>query len=496
MCSSFAIILLASVVQAHTDGLTANLKRETQVATDPGVEKLVYRVLTARHVHDMPLDGTMLAKTRPTNIGRGNFVETRAAIRGPASLFPSPHTSIATRSVLPIFDTGRVEAHRSTAWSRNGPHVGTCEVSFEGPDAREAAKRALALHGRVIDDHVVHASLVSNTLEQAKVLFSGLPPEAESKEQRAAFTASAGSGSKKQASYLEEENGKMLSGLLQGIRFHLGILRNPRQELNDGPDRSSLTKFKKLAAKYEQSLDELYERSFKIKCPFMRRRAFDSLEAMKRVLLFIVARHKSTPLFPNPQARLPISKTKHLALNEIAALIHKDWTGNGQGRGYYVTGALTKEIYDEECIFDGPDPDMPVKGLRKYLLAASHLFDSRKSRADLTRPIEYDTESGTVTAYWRLQGVINLPWHPQVKPWTGSTTYHVDPESGLISSHREEWDISVPDAFISTLFPWLNFGAPAAEVVDQPVIDPPRPVHHSGGKDVSLMGDHVERGFW
>lgn len=241
----------------------------------------------------------------------------------------------------------------------------------------------------------------------------------------------------------------------------------------------ALSTFQSAGAKYEESLDTLYKKSFNIKCPFLRRRSLDGIEAAKRVLLFIFARHKSTPIFPSPRTHAHVNKIEHLPLDEIAAIIQKDWIGKGGGKGYYITGKLTEEIYDEECLFDGPDPDMPVKGLRKYLLAASQLFDTRRSRADLIRPIEYDAEKSSITAYWRLQGVINLPWHPPFKPWTGSTTYHIDPDSGLVSSHREDWDISVPDAFISTLFPELNFGAPAAEPVDHLVIEPPCPVGQS-----------------
>jgi hypothetical protein len=210
----------------------------------------------------------------------------------------------------------------------------------------------------------------------------------------------------------------------------------------------------------------------------MRRRALDTCEGMKRILLFVLARHSSTPFFPDPRTDKAVRKMKHLPLDQIAAIIHADWMGKGNGKGYYITGSITTEIYDEDCTFDGPDPDMPVRGLRKYLLAASQLFDTRKSRADLIRPIEYDIEKGTVTAHWRLEGILNLPWHPQVKPWTGSTTYQIDPESGLVSSHREDWDISVPDAFISTLRPRLNLGAPAAESVAHLAIGLPHPVSH------------------
>mmetsp|Transcript_28536 Transcript_28536/g.47930 ORF Transcript_28536/g.47930 Transcript_28536/m.47930 type:complete len:320 (+) Transcript_28536:75-1034(+) len=255
---------------------------------------------------------------------------------------------------------------------------------------------------------------------------------------------------------------------------------------NSGNENETFKRIRSAAAQYEEGLDALYEKSFKIKCPFFRRRAFDSIESLKRILFFVVARHKSTPFFPNPQIKSPIRKIMNLDLDAIAGVIQYDWMGRGNGsgdlpawgmtqtgKGYYITGELSKEIYDEECFFDGPDPDMPVKGLRKYLLSASQLFDRRTSRADLTRALEVNYEESTVTAYWRLEGVLNLPWHPSVKPWTGSTTYIISPETGLVTTHREQWDISVLDAFVSTLLPSLNIGAPAAPSVEHLVIEQP-----------------------
>lgn len=240
-----------------------------------------------------------------------------------------------------------------------------------------------------------------------------------------------------------------------------------------------VTALEAAATHTEESLNALYENSFKIKCPFFRRRAFDTIEALKRVFVFVLSRHKSIPFFPSPVAKSPIRKTQNLPMVELAALVQKDWLGKRPhaGKGYYVTGALTPEIYDEECLFDGPDPDMPVRGLRKYLVSASQLFDTQRSRADLIRPIEYDIDKGVITATWRIQGVLNLPWHPIVKPWTGRTEYHIDAETGLIILHQEHWDISVPDAFISTLFPSLHFGAPAAPPLRDSVVDPPKRVH-------------------
>lgn len=230
-------------------------------------------------------------------------------------------------------------------------------------------------------------------------------------------------------------------------------------------------------SKSSEKLDEWYEESFKIKCPFFRRRAFDTIESLKRTLVWIVARHKSIPFFPNPRAAHPIVKSRGLPVSDIAAIIQADWSGRGSkffGKGYYITGKLTTEIYDEDCFFDGPDPDMPVKGLRKYLFSASQLFDRRRSRADLLRPVEYSASTSTVVAHWRLEGVLNLPWHPEVKPWTGSTTYEIDTATGLIVNHREHWDITVPDAFVSTLLPQLNYGARRAEPVGDLVHGPPQ----------------------
>ncbi|CAM9324183.1 unnamed protein product, partial [Heterosigma akashiwo] len=49
------------------------------------------------------------------------------------------------------------------------------------------------------------------------------------------------------------------------------------------------------AGDFEKELDRLYLNSEKIKCPFFRRRAFEFLEAAKKTLLFLAARHKSLP---------------------------------------------------------------------------------------------------------------------------------------------------------------------------------------------------------
>jgi Uncharacterized conserved protein (DUF2358) len=116
---------------------------------------------------------------------------------------------------------------------------------------------------------------------------------------------------------------------------------------------------------------------------------------------------------------------------------------------------------------------MPVKGLRKYLNSASQLFDRGSSRADIIS-VRSDIYQRTIQVTWRLEGVLNLPWHPRIKPYTGQTTYYLDAD-GLIFRHVEAWDITAVDAFISTLLPGLQYGAPPAKPIEVVV-----PSDHTG----------------
>mmetsp|Transcript_31111 Transcript_31111/g.44716 ORF Transcript_31111/g.44716 Transcript_31111/m.44716 type:complete len:337 (-) Transcript_31111:54-1064(-) len=229
---------------------------------------------------------------------------------------------------------------------------------------------------------------------------------------------------------------------------------------------------------FAETSEIMYNKCMSIKCPFFRRRAIDLVETALSLYKFVIlTRHKSIDipgirLENYNQHLLTISKkTPNLCINQIRDMLLSDWRGKNQiefdGKGYYITGLLTRSIYRDDCFFDGPDPDMPVKGLKKYLLSVSNLFDRKKSRADLIRPLIIDEESRTIQAFWRLEGVLNLPWHPTMKPWTGNTIYYLD-SVGLIERHVEHWDISVMDAFISTLLPGLHFGAPPADPAPSP----------------------------
>jgi len=231
-----------------------------------------------------------------------------------------------------------------------------------------------------------------------------------------------------------------------------------------------------------EMLDKLYTKSNRdIRCPFFRRRAADLIDLFAMVLRFLMIRHKSLYLddfetfmiksMP-PGCRSThhngisaSGKIRGLDVKELHDIIHQDWTKSTDisstgthHRGYYITGKLNGAIYRDDCLFTGPDPDMPVRGLRKYLSAASKLFDHKQSFADL---LDLHIENNVIIAYWRISGVIMLPWKPRIRPYTGRTEYHID-DDGLIYLHKESWDISVLQAFVSTMWPdiarkiWFN----------------------------------------
>mmetsp|Transcript_14025 Transcript_14025/g.18277 ORF Transcript_14025/g.18277 Transcript_14025/m.18277 type:complete len:311 (-) Transcript_14025:175-1107(-) len=208
-----------------------------------------------------------------------------------------------------------------------------------------------------------------------------------------------------------------------------------------------------------------YSEAYSIRCPFFKRRASDLLDAMDQTMRFLVIRHKSLPLVGPPAGwrcqNDKLEKSMHLSSEELMAAIRQDWKVD-TNKGYYITGRLSLTCYRDDCLFDGPDPDMPVRGLRKYLSAASQLFDPAKSRAELlsleiipdstSRNGKNVFSSDRILAKWRICGVLRLPWKPTLPELTGSTIYHRD-ENGLIYKHVETWDVSMVEAFVRTFWP-------------------------------------------
>jgi hypothetical protein len=182
------------------------------------------------------------------------------------------------------------------------------------------------------------------------------------------------------------------------------------------------------------------------------------LDNLEQIMKYTIIRRQCWPLMGPPQAWRPAGsnkkqqmiKYKNLSIDELMAHVWSDWKPE-TGKGYYITGKLTTACYRDDCVFMGPDPDMPIKGLRKYVGVAAHLFDVDASRTTLHSLKVLDD---TIEAEWELKGILRLPWRPSLPTLSGRTVYHVD-EEGLIYRHEEFWDISVAHAFCFTLFPDL-----------------------------------------
>lgn len=203
---------------------------------------------------------------------------------------------------------------------------------------------------------------------------------------------------------------------------------------------------------FVENLQNKYNEALSIKCPFFRRRAADLLDGIDMLIRFLIVRHKSLPLEPPGWRCYGDIRPKQTGLSrvDLMEVIRKDWRPD-TNKGYYITAKLSTPVYRDDCVFDGPDPDMPVRGIRKYLNAASQLFDHQKSQAEL---LSLTVQNEVIVAKWRMNGVLMLPWRPSVPTWTGSTTYYTD-DDGLIYRHVETWDKSVLQAFLQTLLPEL-----------------------------------------
>jgi hypothetical protein len=223
------------------------------------------------------------------------------------------------------------------------------------------------------------------------------------------------------------------------------------------PTRTRVAVLNPLEVWWLSHLDAWYKHSQSIKCPFFRRRIGDTLDNLETIIKHTIIRPECWDLMGPPQAWRPAgsnykqSRIKYLGLSteRLKNYITDDWKPS-TGKGYYVTGKVTTAIYRDDCFFGGPDPDMPIRGLRKYLGVAAHLFDSKTSRADL---LDFEVlDNVTLQAHWQMQGILKLPWHPHLPVFRGETTYHLDSQ-GLIERHEETWDLSVAQAFVATLFP-------------------------------------------
>ncbi|KAK9864883.1 hypothetical protein WJX84_003686 [Apatococcus fuscideae] len=178
----------------------------------------------------------------------------------------------------------------------------------------------------------------------------------------------------------------------------------------------------------------------------MRSIAAEAPQLKRRVLL-------ATPfLVAVAAAHQPVEAAARTA-QDLIPQVQRDFQ-EGQ---YYITGRLTQDIFAPDCTFK--DPTTNVKGPQAYSKAVAALFDPERSRADLISIKALGTDA--IELKWRFEAVLKFPTSPKIKPYTGTTIYHIS--NGLIDQHVETWDISALDAFISVFVP--SYGAPPAPPV-------------------------------
>jgi len=159
----------------------------------------------------------------------------------------------------------------------------------------------------------------------------------------------------------------------------------------------------------------------------------------------------------------PLGKPEHVggekrvgvSVKEVREILERDLQpieklSDGTFKGaYFVTGNLTPEIFEDDCAFI--DPTNTTKSLSKYMNALKILFDPETSSVDL-KSIDI-VDDHTIVGVYDCEGYLKLPWHPRVKPYTGTVTWKTN-ENGLIQSQLQSWTgISAAGAIMESFTP-------------------------------------------
>jgi hypothetical protein len=107
-------------------------------------------------------------------------------------------------------------------------------------------------------------------------------------------------------------------------------------------------------------------------------------------------------------------------------------------RSYFLSGEVDKLIYDEQCVF--ADPFVSFAGRDRFVENLANLgsFITKYSAKMLDYQVSSDETVVDTKVMVKLE--LNLPWKP-VLAWPWGVRYEIDPETNLITTHRESWDI-------------------------------------------------------
>jgi hypothetical protein len=107
-------------------------------------------------------------------------------------------------------------------------------------------------------------------------------------------------------------------------------------------------------------------------------------------------------------------------------------------RSYFLSGEVDRLIYDEQCVF--ADPFVSFAGRDRFVENLANLGSFITKYSAKMLDYQVSTDETVVNSRVMVKLELNLPWKP-VLAWPWGVRYEIDPETNLITTHRESWDI-------------------------------------------------------
>ncbi|WIA31310.1 hypothetical protein OEZ86_002212 [Tetradesmus obliquus] len=130
---------------------------------------------------------------------------------------------------------------------------------------------------------------------------------------------------------------------------------------------------------------------------------------------------------------------------------------------WFVTGEVDPRLFSDSFAFK--DESVATTGIKAYATGVRKLFDQATSKVELIS-VEARPDTQALVVVWRLEGRVNLPFKPKIKPYVVTTTLGLDPDSGLICSQLDEFSVPGWDLLLSILL-GEGFGAKPAPPVEE-----------------------------
>eukprot|EP00879_Flechtneria_rotunda_P013843 GHRR01014459.1.p1 GENE.GHRR01014459.1~~GHRR01014459.1.p1 ORF type:complete len:263 (+),score=71.81 GHRR01014459.1:577-1365(+) len=149
-------------------------------------------------------------------------------------------------------------------------------------------------------------------------------------------------------------------------------------------------------------------------------------------------------------------KLRGLSVGQMAELVEQGLSSTQ----WFVTGKVDAMLFSDTFAFK--DESVSTKGIKAYATGVRKLFDQATSKAELIT-VQAKPEAKQIVVTWRLEGRVNLPLKPKIKPYIVTTTLGLDDE-GLICSQLDEFSAPGWDLLLSIILGDRFGQKPAAPV--------------------------------